>query len=144
MNGVPVRCYSNSKDGAIRITPHFRVREFACKDGSDAVFISLELAELLERVRMWAGDQVIINSGYRTPTHNKAQGGSKYSQHLYGTAADIVVRGKTPAQVAAFVEDIMPDKGGIGKYKSFTHIDVRENRYRWDNTSGREIPVKGF
>lgn len=44
---------------------------------------------------------------------------------------DIKVAGATPKTVAAYVEKLMPDKGGIGIYNSFTHVDVRETKSRW-------------
>ena len=37
----------------------------------------------------------------------------------------------------------MPDKGGIGLYGSFVHIDVRSKRSRWINY-GKEKSVSGF
>ncbi len=50
-------------------------------------------------------------SGYRSPAHNKALGGVDGSQHTKGTAADIVVRGVSPLEVAQYAEHLMPDKG---------------------------------
>ena len=144
MNGASIKVYSRAKDGLKQVSENFKVREFACSDGSDAVFISDELVEILQYVRKWAKAPVTINSGYRTATLNKQCGGSTYSQHMYGLAADIKVSGKTPAQVAAYLEAIMPKKGGIGLYKTFTHVDVRADRIRWDSTSGKEIAVSGF
>ena len=144
MNGASVRCYSRAKDGLKQVSDNFKVREFACSDGSDAVFISPELVEILQSVRKWAKAPVTINSAYRTAPYNKSCNGAQYSQHMYGLAADIKVSGKTPAQVAAYVESIMPKKGGIGLYKTFTHVDVRATRTRWDSTSGKEIAVDGF
>ena len=35
---------------------------------------------------------VTITSAYRTPAHNAKAGGAKFSQHLYGRAADIRVQ----------------------------------------------------
>ena len=72
-----------------------------------------------------------INSGYRTPAYNKKVGGDSFSQHLYGMAADIRVNGYTPEQVAAYVETLLPNTGGIGVYQSFIHVDVRETKSRW-------------
>ena len=63
---------------------------------------------------------------------NAAVGGAKYSQHLYGTAADIVVSGVAPKQVAEYAEKLMPNTGGIGIYSNFTHIDVRKTKSRWN------------
>lgn len=49
MNGATVKVYSLAKDGSKQLSAHFKVREFACSDGSDAVFISPELVEILKR-----------------------------------------------------------------------------------------------
>lgn len=35
-----VKVYSLKAEGSRQITEHFRVYEFACKDGSDVVFVS--------------------------------------------------------------------------------------------------------
>lgn len=132
MANVTVRVYSKSKDGNKNLSANFKVREFACKDGSDPVFISPELVNVLQAIRTHFNRPVTINSAYRTPPHNKREGGATYSQHLYGTAADIVVTGVSPKVVAQFVETLLPNRGGIGIYKTFTHVDVREIKGRWN------------
>lgn len=131
MNGVNVRVYSKAKDGSKALSANFKVREFACKDGSDVILIAPELVTVLQKVRNYFKAPVTITSAYRTPSHNKREGGEIYSQHQYGTAADIVVTGVAPAKVAAYVEKLMPNTGGIGTYKCFTHIDVRAKKSRW-------------
>ena len=132
MNGAAVRVYSRAKDGLTALSPHFKVREFACSDGTDTVFVSPALVEVLEKVRVHFGKPVHINSGYRTEAKNKAVGGAAYSQHKYGLAADIHIDGVTPKQIASYVETLLPNTGGIGIYKTFTHIDVRKVRSRWN------------
>lgn len=125
--------YSLSTEGANKITDHFRVREFACKDGSDPVFVAPKLAEILEQIRQHFGAPVTITSGYRTPSHNAAQAGSSSkSQHMYGLAADIKVEGHTPAEVYAYAETLLPGTGGIGIYNTFVHVDVRAAKSRWN------------
>lgn len=131
MNGATVKVYSRAKDGLKMLSDHFEVNEFACKDGTDTIFISPDLVTTLEQIRKHFGAPVIINSGYRTETYNKKIGGATYSQHKYGTAADIVVKGVTPAEVAKYAETILVGMGGIGIYNSFTHIDVRKIKSRW-------------
>lgn len=126
-----VQAYSKAKDGNKKLSNNFRVREFACKDGTDVIFVSLDLVQVLQKIRTHFGKAVTITSAYRTPSHNKSVGGTTYSQHLYGTAADIKVSGVSPKKVAAYAETILPSKGGIGIYDTFTHIDVRANRSRW-------------
>lgn len=132
MNGAAVKVYSRAKDGLTALSPHFKVREFACSDGTDTVFVSPALVEVLEKVRTHFGKPVTINSGYRTETKNKSVGGAAYSQHKYGLAADIHIDGVTPKQIASYVETLLPNTGGIGIYKTFTHIDVRKVRSRWN------------
>lgn len=131
MNGAAVNVYSLAKDGNTKVTDHFRVREFACTDGTDTVFISPLLAEVLETIRVHFNVPVTVSSGYRTEARNKAVGGSTYSQHKYGLAADICVAGVAPAKVAAYAETLLEDSGGIGVYSDFVHIDVRVEKSRW-------------
>lgn len=139
-----IKTYSVKKDGGTYLSDNFKVKEFACNDGSDTVLISDKLVGLLQKIRDHFGAAVTINSAYRTESYNKKIGGATKSQHVNGTAADIVVKGATPLEVAQYVEHIMPDSGGIGVYQSFTHVDVRANRSRWDNRSGSEVVVSGW
>lgn len=131
MNGAKVRVYSKAKDGSKNITANFKVREFACSDGSDPIFISHTLVEVLQKIRDHFGAPVTINSAYRTPGKNKAVGGAAYSQHLYGTAADITVKGVKPSDVATYAEYLLSTYGGVGRYATFTHVDVRATKSRW-------------
>ena len=130
---VEINAYSLKKDGEKKLSTNFRVREFACGDGSDAVFVAPRLVMVLQSIRSHFAAPVTISSAYRTPQYNAKVGGVAHSQHCYGTAADIVVRGKTPAQVAAYAREIMPDWGGVGIYakQGFTHIDVRAEKSDW-------------
>ena len=131
MNGAVVHAYSKAKDGGVFLTANFRVREFACQDGSDTIFISSALTQVLQQIRMHFGKAIVINSAYRTEAHNRAVGGSPTSQHLYGLAADIVVQGVPAAEVADYAETQLPDTGGIGRYPGCTHVDVRKTKARW-------------
>ena len=128
---VEINAYSKAKDGGKKLSTNFAVKEFACKDGSDAVLVAPRLVMVLQSLRSHFCAAVTIDSGYRTPQYNARVGGVTDSQHCYGTAADIVVRGKTPAQVAAYARQLMPDWGGVGVYDSFCHIDVREAKADW-------------
>ena len=139
-----VKTYSVKKDGSTYLSNNFKVKEFACNDGSDTVLISDDLVDLLQKIRDHFGVSVTINSGYRTSTYNKKVGGATNSQHVKGTAADIVAKGVDPLTVAQYAEYLMPNSGGIGVYQTFTHVDVRTSRSRWDNRSGSEVVVSGW
>ena len=131
MNGTEIRIYSKAKNGSQKLSANFKVKEFACKDGSDPVFISPDLVAILQKIRTHFGKAVTITSAFRTAQHNKSVGGAAYSQHLYGMAADIKVKGIKPKDVAAYAETILPGTGGIGIYATFVHVDVREKKARW-------------
>lgn len=131
MNGASVKAYSKAKDGTKQLSANFKVREFACKDGSDVIFISEGLVQVLQAIRSHFGRPVTINSAYRTPTYNRKVGGETYSQHQYGTAADISVNGVSPKEVASYAETLLVGTGGIGTYSTFTHVDVRKVKARW-------------
>lgn len=142
-----VEQYYKSKDGNKKLSTNFTVKEFACKDGSDYLLVNTALVALLQKVRDHFGKPITINSAYRNVAYNKKVGGASNSQHVLGYAADIVVKGVAPKEVATYVESIMPNSGGIGEYGGckgeFTHIDTRTKRSRWQNF-GREVSVKGF
>ena len=128
---MTIKAYSKAKDGNKKLSANFKVKEFACTDGSDPIFIDTELVNILQKIRTYFGKSVTITSAYRTSTRNKAVGGETYSQHLYGKAADIKVKGVAPKTVAAYAEKLLPQKGGIGIYNTFVHVDVRTTKARW-------------
>lgn len=136
---MAIEVYSLAKDGSKKLSANFTVKEFACRDGSDPVFVDTELVALLQAIRDHFGKPVVINSAYRTAAHNKAVGGAVYSQHQYGKAADIYIQGILITKIADYANALMPDRGGIGTYPSkpgvrdcaFVHVDVRKNKGRW-------------
>ena len=126
-----IECYSKKTDANKQLTVNFKVKEFACKDGSDVVLVSPKLLTILQTVRIHFGKPVIINSGYRTPSYNKKIGGANYSQHMYGTACDIRINGVSPKDLASYIETLLVNTGGIGIYSTFVHVDVRTKKARW-------------
>lgn len=137
-----IRTYSLSRDGGKYVSKNFKVREFRCKDGSDKILIDDALVNYLQKIRDYFDAPITINSAYRTASHNKAVGGASSSQHLRGTAADIVVKGVTPLKVAQYAEYI--GARGIGRYSTFTHVDARPGLSKWDQTSGKQVVVSTF
>ena len=142
-----VATYSNSKQGNKTFTiggkpSNFKVKEFACHDGTDEILIDGNLVRYMQRERDLYGSTT-INSGYRDPAYNASiPGASVNSQHVKGKAADIVCRNGSPLEVAMTAEAM--GMGGIGLYSGFTHIDTRDGKSRWDQRSGRQVGVSTF
>ena len=124
-----VKTYSLARDGDNSLSPHFKVREFRCQDGTDLILIADGLINVLEKIRNHFGKALIITSAYRTPSHNQKVGGAENSQHLLGTAADIQIPGVSASTVADYADSL--GVGGLGRYATFTHVDVRAGHARW-------------
>ena len=125
-----------------QLSDNFKVREFACKCGKcKQVMIDDVLVAQLQAIRNHFGASVHINSGYRCPTHNAAVGGHKQSGHLQGMAADIVVRGVKPREVAKFAESMGIQR--IGLYDSFVHIGSGNARRFWLGHEGKAANTHG-
>jgi hypothetical protein len=85
----------------VRVSPHFRLEQFLCKQTDDLpqfALVRTRLLQALERILTAvreAGPAVStlhVMSGFRTPYYNRAIGNTtEYSRHLYGDAADIFV-----------------------------------------------------
>ena len=114
-----------------QLTPNFKAGEFFCKCGKcEDQHIHMGHVQKLQEFRESLGKPITITSAYRCIVHNKNVGGSPRSQHVAGTATDIVVRGMTPSEVADKCEHF----DGLGRYNTFTHLDSRGVKARWDFT----------
>jgi uncharacterized protein YcbK (DUF882 family) len=149
----------------IAVSKHLRLHHFITHDEQADVwpkFVALNprLLDKLELVfteleRMQGGAtmqpiELDVNSGYRTPAHNKVvRRAASDSRHQYGDAADVVIDAngngridrndhKLVAQAVENVEKAHPDlAGGMGIYTSalyptpYVHIDARGQKVRW-------------
>jgi len=131
---VPAEEVSELPEGYL--SPHFRESEFDCNHcGKYGAKVSLDVVDVLEKLRAhFGGRPVTLNSGVRCPFHNSHidPPGAPNSLHLsdgskagYPCAADVVVSGIAAANVYSYFVEQYPDKYGIGRYNSFTHIDTR-------------------
>lgn len=125
-----------SKTQAIKLSNNFNSSEFNCKGSGccSSTIINPQLVKYLQQIRDHFNAPITITSAYRCPTHNRRVGGATGSRHTKGDAADIVVKGRTPAEVAKYAESI--GIKGIGLYETnadgfFVHIDTRETKSFW-------------
>jgi len=126
-------------DDPSRLSPHFHLREFACKDGTQVPKRSVPAlqrlcADVLEPLRERFGTCTVM-SGYRHQAYNRRIGGAKFSQHIYdlhpdSVAADLTFARGKPSEWADAAEPLL-QRGGLGRYGSFIHVDNRGTRSRW-------------
>lgn len=140
----PAKDYTDYNEGPLDLppgylSPCFKQSEFQCTGTcTRCVELSAEnlppqqLLEWLEDIRFhFGGKPVHIDSAYRCRSRNAFVGGSSRSQHLTGMAVDIRINGVDPADVYAYADTLIGDKGGVGDYDTFTHIDARGYKARW-------------
>src|SRR3990172_1151772 len=116
-------------------TEHFTFAEFWSKDGQRFNGGKVGAAEVRRNVQrlMWrlealrqklGGKTLWVNSGFRSIAHNtQLDRAATNSMHLYGVAADISVRGVTPAKVAEMAKTC--GFSGVKAYASHVHVDTR-------------------
>lgn len=131
-----VKTYSKSKNGNLKLSENFCVKEFACKDGSDTIKIDLDLIPLIQRFRNYVETGVYFNSAYRTPSYNKKVGGATNSYHVKGQALDIPFLNSykyltSREKMCAFFNTL--GVKGIIIYPTFIHVDTRTTKYHADN-----------
>lgn len=101
------------------LSKHFDSSEFQCGHCGRLDVLSGELVNCLERLRALVGKPLPIVSGYRCCEGNRSVGGTKYSQHLFGRAADI------PAGYATVAQCKEAGFAGIGvRAGKVVHVDL--------------------
>jgi uncharacterized protein YcbK (DUF882 family) len=128
-----------------RLSKHFTVEEFDCRDGTkvkprEYKGLSRLCRLYLEPLRAKYG-RVRVNSGYRTRRYNASIGGASNSYHIYDAhdghdqAADITCTRGTPREWHATLNAIRRNKrggkGGLGLYGTFVHVDLRDYKADW-------------
>ena len=130
----------NLKEEKMILTDNFKLEEFQCKCGCrmprNVMENIFKLSDQLQILRGIYGS-IHINSAYRCESHNKSIGSNSTSQHILGKAADITAE-LAPNELADVIEEDIDNNvvkfGGLGRYNTFTHVDIRDNKARWNNT----------
>jgi uncharacterized protein YcbK (DUF882 family) len=115
----------------LQLTKNFWLHEFECKckdPNCKVTIIDMDHVNKLQSKRDELQQPMTITCGYRCKKHNEEVGGATKSLHRTGQATDIAVLNKSPDEVAVQCEDF----DGLGRYDTFTHIDSRGKKARWD------------
>lgn len=135
-NYMSIKTYQ--ENNRVQLTKNFNSYEFRCGLGSpcacSTILIDDKLVEFLQKIRDHFNAPLTITSAYRCPSYNSRKGGATGSYHTKGQAADIVVQGHSPREVAQYAESI--GILGIGLYETskdgyFVHIDTRTYKSFW-------------
>lgn len=101
---------------------NFRPQEFACPHCGD-VKIDSVLVLVLQKLRDFLGEPVVITSAYRCPEHNEKVGGVPGSAHIKGYAVDIKCQSsRYRYRVLRFLFRELITRVGIGE--GFIHFDI--------------------
>ena len=132
-----------------RLSEHFVVEEFDCRDGTKVpsrYYKDLERLchQYLEPLRKKFGS-CHVNSGFRTSAYNARIGGARFSFHVYtdrapgsGVAADVTFARGSVRDWHSYAKRLRSwrrsgGKGGIGYYPQggFIHVDNRPYAADW-------------
>ena len=106
---------------------YFTRAEFRCpcpRCGGFPVEPSQELVRLADRVREYFDAPTTVSSGVRCQAHNdELPGSAPNSYHVRGRAMDFTVKGKTAAQVLAYVKTL-PVHYAYAIDENYVHMDV--------------------
>lgn len=92
---------------------------------------AIRLAQRLDQVREEWGSALMVSSWYRPPAINRAVGGAVNSQHLNGSAVDLIpVRGDV-RHFQSWLDARWQFALGYGAPRGFVHLDARPGKLRW-------------
>jgi uncharacterized protein YcbK (DUF882 family) len=133
-----IRAYNLLKDDKeMYIGEYFKLKEFACSDGSPVVFIDSTLIDILDFLRKFLGKPIVISSGYRTCKYNSSlENSSETSMHMVGQAVDItfseIVDDRIKQDILQLA--IMLGIKGVGIADTYLHLDLRDSKevVKWE------------
>lgn len=118
----------------MKLTKHFTYEEMSHTDTGisnplteESIINLVYLCRKLEKVRKSFGKPIRINSGYRSPSVNKAVGGVTNSLHLTGRACDIAIHHLSTSDVDTLytlLEDTCPTELQCNIVRGYIHYAI--------------------
>lgn len=128
----------NWNDPKAKISKYFTVEEVTRRDPrripTDPSVINniLRLAKELDKIREEWGQPISTTSWYRPADVNRQVGGARNSQHINGSAADILPLTSDIFTFQKWLDSRWKFALGYGAKKGFVHVDLRPGRIRWN------------
>jgi uncharacterized protein YcbK (DUF882 family) len=113
----------------MKISKYFTREEIACNCGCGFDDMAAETLAIADDVREFVGKPITPSSGCRCAIWNAKVGGAENSMHTKGMAMDLPV--DNPKQVYDYLTKKYAGRYGFGLYKTFVHVDCREQPARW-------------
>ena len=105
----------------IQVSANFKLREFQCRC-CGTVKLCPKLLAKLQAVRDAWGGPLVITSGFRCSSRNKAVGGAKASFHLLGMAADIAASKNDQQVLKEIAQKIGFSEIILGGNENYVHV----------------------
>jgi uncharacterized protein YcbK (DUF882 family) len=109
------------------------------RESVDVACLKPQLVKVLKGVERHYGREVVVTSGFRSPSFNRRVRGAKNSLHMYCAAADIQVSGVSKWALAQYLRSL-PGRGGVGTYchTDSIHVDIGPDRdWNWRCSRGQ-------
>ena len=108
---------------------YFTREDFACTCGGKycngyPVKMQRKIVEVADRVRAHFGAAAMVSSGLRCEKHNASVGGVPGSRHKLGKAVDFCVKGRSAAQVLAYVKQQPEIRYCYAIDNNYVHMDI--------------------
>ncbi|MCR4267546.1 D-Ala-D-Ala carboxypeptidase family metallohydrolase [Nitratireductor sp. ZSWI3] len=119
-----------SAAGLARLAPNGLLKQ---RESVDTACLKPALVSVLKKIERHYGKQIIVTSGYRSPSYNQRVRGARNSLHMYCAAADIQIPGISKWELARYARS-MAGRGGVGTYchTNSVHVDVGPERdWNW-------------
>lgn len=87
---------------------YFTLSEFKCncrkcRNNANPTYLNAKLLTYLEQMRKHFGKPCVVTSGMRCKKYNNSlRGASRFSKHLSGDAADVYIKGVSPAEICDY------------------------------------------
>lgn len=123
---------------------YYRVDQLSSHDGG-GLRIDVNAVRALDNMTtILGGHPLNISSGYRTPQHNETVDGASNSQHIHGTAFDILLPSDPAERQRILAAAMQAGFTGFGFYADrpdMLHVDTRGTVASWYwGGNGRETP----
>ena len=106
-----------------RLTKNFTSGELKCPCCGQSK-CSSALVDMLQKLRDWVDEPILVTSAYRCRIYNTQIGGYPDSAHIHGLAADIHCKNTGIYTLAQYADLLKFERIGLYPFNHFIHVDM--------------------